>query len=283
MSQPASFFTEADGVFTATAATRGPWSDQHQHGSPPAALLGRAIERAFDTSLRVVRLTVAFHKPIAIASYRVSVETVRGGRKVTSARAYLVPAEEPSAKPVASADAILIRRAEFVAEGPAMVAPEDGRPRPNECPPFVFPFFRNPVGYQTAMESKVMYGRFGEAQMGLWMRMRIPLLPGETPTPLQRAACAGDSGNGVSVGVDITRYTFVNPDVTMTLMREPVGEWIGLDARTTFASDGIGLADTYLLDERGPIGRATQPLLLEPKARTDLHEPKARTDLRERR
>ena len=41
----------------------------------------------------------------------------------------------------------------------------------------------------------------------------------------------------------------------------PIGEWVCL-AVTLPQGDGIGLADTALWDEKGPIGRATQTLLV---------------------
>ena len=42
----------------------------------------------------------------------------------------------------------------------------------------------------------------------------------------------------------------------------PAGEWVCLDAITIPEPTGVGLADTALRDERGPIGRALQTLLV---------------------
>ncbi|MBD0281267.1 MAG: hypothetical protein ICV69_03615 [Thermoleophilaceae bacterium] len=42
-----------------------------------------------------------------------------------------------------------------------------------------------------------------------------------------------------------------------------MGEWVCLEA-TTYV-DGLGLADTALLDERSRIGRAAQTLLVRPR------------------
>lgn len=49
-------------------------------------------------------------------------------------------------------------------------------------------------------------------------------------------------------------------DLTISLLRRPVGEWICLDARTAFGPDGGGLAESALYDAQGLIGRATQSL-----------------------
>jgi hypothetical protein len=47
--------------------------------------------------------------------------------------------------------------------------------------------------------------------------------------------------------------------------REPVGEWIALDAATAIGADGIGTAITVLHDESGPVGRGAQALLVRPQ------------------
>ena len=48
----------------------------------------------------------------------------------------------------------------------------------------------------------------------------------------------------------------------MYLLRPPAGAWVALEAATTAAA-GIGLADTTLHDERGPIGRSAQALFVD--------------------
>jgi Thioesterase-like superfamily len=73
---------------------------------------------------------------------------------------------------------------------------------------------------------------------------------------------AADSGNGVSAALDYRRWRFINADLTVYLLRPPSGEWVALEAATT-ASDGIGLADTTLHDEQGPIGRSAQALFVD--------------------
>jgi hypothetical protein len=51
-------------------------------------------------------------------------------------------------------------------------------------------------------------------------------------------------------------------ELTVHLERTPVGEWVCLDAVTLPGGDGVGVADTLLLDERGRIGRGMQALLI---------------------
>lgn len=257
---PQSFWVPEGDTFRATVATRGPWSPDHQHGGPPSALLARALELDAARAgfpMRAVRITVAFHRPIAIDVFRVSVEPVREGKKVRIARAYLTDA---NGRAVATAEALFMRRLDVgVAATPADAPPLS----PDICKPYVFSFFADQIGYHTAMETRVLGGAFGTGKMGLWMRVRVPVVAGETPSALQRVVIAADSGNGVSVALDLSKYTFINPDLTVVLTRELRGEWVGIDATTRFADDGIGLAKSELLDVSGPVGHGMQTLIVE--------------------
>jgi hypothetical protein len=136
-------------------------------------------------------------------------------------------------------------------------------PGPDQGEPGEFFHTGYDVGYHTAMEYRFVEGAFMEAGPAVvWMRMGVPLLPGETPTPLQRVLAAADSGNGVSAALDWRRYLFINVDLSVHLHRMPVGEWVCLDAVTTPEPNGIGIADTALFDTEGQIGRAMQTLLV---------------------
>jgi hypothetical protein len=102
--------------------------------------------------------------------------------------------------------------------------------------------------------------------VAVWLRLRVPLVAGETPTPpLECLVAAADSASGVAVAVDPARATFVNGDLTIALHRAPAGEWMCLDAATTGESHGIGLARARLWDTAGLVGRSLQTLLLEPR------------------
>jgi Thioesterase-like superfamily len=120
---------------------------------------------------------------------------------------------------------------------------------------------RQTVGWHVAMDWLFVRGAFLEpGPATVWMRMKIPLVAGEEPSPLQRVLVAADSGNGVSAELDFHRYLFINTDLSVHLLRMPAGEWVCLDAKTHV--DGVGLTDTVLWDQGGRIGRAAQTLLV---------------------
>ncbi len=113
------------------------------------------------------------------------------------------------------------------------------------------------------MEYRFLRGDFTELGPAVvWMRMRHPLIAGEEPSPLQRVLVAADSGNGVSATLDWARYLFINVELTVHVHRALDGEWVCLDAITIPEPNGVGVADTALYDERGPVGRAAQALLI---------------------
>ncbi len=92
----------------------------------------------------------------------------------------------------------------------------------------------------------------------IWFHLRHTLLESEEPSAYQRVAVAADSSNGISATLDFARYSFLNLDLTINLLRKPIGEWICLDARTCLGPTGCGLAESMLYDLHG--GRHWQPL-----------------------
>ena len=241
--------------FRSNAETAGPWDATLQHGGPPAALLGRAFER-LSPEMRVRRVTVELLRPIPIATVTVRAEVVRAGKKAQWLQGSLLH----DGKEVARASALAIRPVPV--ELPAHPRPEATMPSPDASKVFVFPFFVSPAGYHTAVEGRMAKGEWSKGPCAAWIRMKLALVAGEAPTPLQRALVAADAGNGVSVTIPIDRFTFINPDLTVHLHREPEGEWIGLDAATVPEADGTGLQHSLLHDVRGVIGRSLQSLIV---------------------
>jgi hypothetical protein len=255
VSEDAFYLPDGDG-WIATTHTRGPWSPAHQHGGPPAALLARAVEAAAP-ELFVARFTIDFLRPVPIDRLRVRVAPLRHGSKVQRWTGQLLHGETL----VAHAVITLIRRDTVSVKPRAEDAP--ALPAPDASPPFQFPFFREPEGYHTAMESRLARGEVGSGRAAAWMRQRVPLVPGAAPSPLERVLVAADSGSGVSAAIDHRRQSAINADLTVALSRPLEGEWVGLDSISTYEAHGVGLADTRLCDARGTLGRALQALVLE--------------------
>jgi len=266
------FFVAKGDRYEPTELTRGPWDPKAQHAGPPAALLGREIERLpVDSEFQVGRITFEILRPIPIAPLTVAAGVERPGRSVELVQASLSDEEGE----VVRASAWRLRTAEF--ELPEVTLPGDpglfGKldpryvpPPPSDAKPGEFMPTGYETGYHTAMDYRFVSGDFVEHGPAVaWMRMRVPLVAGEEPSPLTRVLAAADSGNGVSSTLDWHHWVFVNVDLTVHLNRMPRGEWVCLDAITVPESTGVGLADSALYDEQGPIGRADQTLLVRPR------------------
>jgi len=72
-------------TFDSLSATAGPWSPDAQHGGPPAALLGRAVERLAATDVgpaTIGRFTMELLGPVPVGPLAVTASVVRPGRSV---------------------------------------------------------------------------------------------------------------------------------------------------------------------------------------------------------
>jgi len=252
---------EADGDrMVPTELARGPWSPDAQHGGPPAALLARALEQADPGDARFVsRLTIELLRPVPLVPLEVRTRTLRPGRKVQWIEGSLLAGDVEVARATA-----LRLRTDSTLDLPVPEPAPLALPRPADGTPFAIQFPGTTVGFWNAMELRVVAGTFADVgEATIWFRLAVPLVAGETPSPLQRVAAAADFGNGVSAALERGKYLFINPDLSVFLHRYPVGEWVALEAQTFAEAHGVGIAESALHDERGRIGRSLQSLLVD--------------------
>jgi hypothetical protein len=219
----------------------------------------RALEQAAHEHglTHIARLTANIVRPVPVGDLVVEIMTDYVGRNAGHFSAHIMA----GSKHVGRFTALAQR--ETPVELPAVLPghPLPGPPRlPEECPVVDFPFRSARLGYADLVETRMAKGAMWDGPCSVWFRLRHPLLKDELPSGYQRVAVAADSGNGISAVLDVKRYSFVNSDLTINLLRHPVGEWICLEARTWLGAQGGGLAESALYDTVGLIGRATQSL-----------------------
>ena len=254
-----SFFTSSDNEwFKPTGHCRGPWHADHCHAGPPTGLLARSAELALPDK-QLARLTVNLQRPIPFEGFRIFTEISKQGRQVSLARSYLQDSDE---RVCASSESLHI-------------APQPTTDYPtahSDLPPFdsavegEFPIARtlHDLPSFTGDGVQTRYAPGNNAAPGptiAWIKT-VPLLPDETPSPFQRMCPMADCGNAFGRNVEPWEANFPNADLTIILFRPPEGEWMGSHAVGHWASNGIGLADATLLDEKGIVGRAAQTLLI---------------------
>jgi Thioesterase-like superfamily len=255
----AAVYEERDGSVFATELSRGPWDPAAQHGGAPAALLMREFEQLDDGldgqgALAISRVTYELLRPVPLGELRVQASVVRPGRRVQLLEGSIWA---PDGTEVVRARALRVVRAGVTAG--AVEAPPEGPSagRPND--------FRGPVSLslfpRDAMEIVFVAGSFYSlGPSTAWFRLRVPILDGEEPSGLQRLAAAADFANGIATPLSWADYVFINPDLTLYVEREPVGEWICLDASMRVAADGVGVSEAVLYDTAGRVGRSMQSL-----------------------
>jgi acyl-Coa thioesterase superfamily protein/acyl-CoA thioesterase superfamily protein len=242
----------------ATELARGPWDPDAQHGGAPAALLMREFERLpAAEGLMIARVTYELLRPVPLGELDVAADVIRPGRRVQLLEASI---RTPDGTEVLRARALQVRRAE-TPEYTHDLRPPEGPDQAEELPP---PFSRpkSPTFGPDAIEVRVVRGSWGGGPATAWFRLKVPVVAGESPTPLQALAAAGDFGNGISRVLPWDDYLFINPDLTLYIERPPVGEWICLDAETRISPGGLGIAESVVYDTRGRVGRALQALLI---------------------
>lgn len=238
-------------------ATGGPWAAGLQHGGPPNALLVLVAERLAARAsgrddLTAYRLAAEFLSPVPVAPLVIRARVDRLSRTAVLVSAQLGTSERVSLQ----ARVWLLPPGEQPPERPAPAAIE--RPDPLTLPPFGFERFP----YAEHLDwRRVSGGPYEPGPATCWISARVPLLPEEDLSGLQRTALFGDSASGISSELDWNRWSFANVDLDLHLFRAPVGEWLLLDCVTELGA-GVALGRSRLSDRSGPVGSGAQTLLV---------------------
>jgi hypothetical protein len=252
------FRVEGSTAFT-TPFAAGPWNPQLQHGGAPSSLIVWAAERIPTREpMQIVRLTVDLLRPVPIAPLEICTDVIREGKKIQLCSIRLLA----DGTEVVRGSVLKIRtapdeRADVASRDSLDVPGPDAGTSPIRPPDVTNAFV-------TGLSLRFVRGGFATpGPSAAWFRAHRPIVAGEPISPVMRAALTGDFCNGTSSLLDFRRWTFINGDLTVSLARPPVGEWILLDAQTWLGDCGTGLAFARLGDEQGYFGRAVQSLVVE--------------------
>jgi len=236
----------------------GPWNPHMQHGSAPSALVTWLAEQMPATSpMQVTRVTIDLMRPVPVAPLTYEIEVLREGRKIQLCGIRLLS----NGTVVVNATVLKVRVEEQplppeVKDAPLTVPPPDhhGLTEPNDhSSPFV-----------SGVTVRVVRGGFLSLGPGaIWYRANRAIVEGQPISQAMRAVVAADFSNGSSAVLSFKEWTFLNADLTVSLARPPVGDWVLLDSETWIGPDGSGLAASRLADQNGYFGRAVQSLVIE--------------------
>ena len=243
----------------ATAVTSpeaaGPWDPNMQHGGAPASLVVWAAERIPAAApMQVARATIDLMRPVPVAPLTIETEVLREGRKIQLCAVRL----RANGVLTVAATVLRIRRQaqvlpdDIIEPSLDVPTPEASRVEPQNSP------------FGLGMTIRAARGSFGGPGPGaIWYRAERPLVAGSAISQAMRAVVAADFCNGTSAVLDFRQWTFLNADLTVSMSRQPVGEWILLDAESWIGPDGAGLSMARIADVKGYFGRAIQSLVIE--------------------
>lgn len=247
--------------FMPTDATRSVWSTHMQHGSPPAALMVRAMENlGARPNTRLTRLLVDLLGPVGVARTRVSARIVRPGRNIELIHAELSTLGEDGEYTLsATASAWRMSTADTEA---AEQARDPQFPDREVDEDLAFDWGLTSYTYIDAIEWKWIAMATPEGPGMVWGRPRMPLVLGEETSAMQSMFNVVDAANGAGATLDQAKWTFLNTDLAVHLHRAPRGEWVGLVAESSIGPDGVGMCASVVHDQDGPVGRSAQSLMV---------------------
>jgi hypothetical protein len=263
------FIYERDGeLFVPTKWAGGPWSEDAQHGAPPAGLFARMAEIAErESGLQLARLTIDLCKPVPRVPLRLEQRWLRRGRKLGLVEGVLLRGEEEIARASAL---LLVPRPELAGSSsePAIAPLPPERAQPIEFMPSAFAS-QIPPGFHFSIQARI-----GRDELGLaaWITTPLTLVAGEPTSPQVRFGMLSDLTFAIG-GHLFLRHAgeaprdastrFINADITIYRERTPEGEWLGYRPSLISNRAGVGIAEVVQFDRAGRIGRSLQALVAQ--------------------
>lgn len=272
---PFVFARDGDERWIPQPLATGPWYAGTLHGSAMIGLLARAIEGApGDDAFQVTRFTVDMMRAAPLAPLETPRVVLHAGRTSEFVEARI----EADGRVCARATALRLRlesidtssQPSHYGTGLPMPPPADPESTGSFLPDLDEPL---PPGFHQAVAFQPVPGAERPA---VWLRMRLPLIEGEAPSPFVRTAVVCDWTYSVPFiaeafrrrGIPAARaFSAINPDTSVNLHRPMRGEWVGLDGLIHYGGRGAGTALAFVHDVEGPIGHSSQAILLRDATR----------------
>jgi Thioesterase-like superfamily len=239
------------------------WSEDMVNGHQVGGLVAWAVERDRDLDgMQLTRLTIDMFRPVPMKPLRIETRVPRQGRRLQIVEVSIV--DDGSDVEVTRGSALLLRRADAPA-GEPWAPPLWDAPAPEEIEGPATPSGQPMISW----EIRRIDGD-GDGRSRVWMRELVPFVGSEEPSPVVRAALAADYANPLVNMAGSHGLAYINADVTLYLSRDPVDEWIGMEAIGHVGGEGIGLGSAWIYDRAGRIGHASVAGMPDPRLRERL-------------
>ncbi|OHV33655.1 hypothetical protein BCD49_26385 [Pseudofrankia sp. EUN1h] len=241
----------------------GVWGARTISGRILGGLIGHVLEQEqAEPGYRLARLTVDMFRSIPSAPLAATTSLVRAGGRIRVADVHV----SHDGVPVTRATAVFLRPSSnpageiWHADRGDWPAPALGSPNPQlqagsraDVRPMV------PGTTLTAALGPTANVQRG----GVWIRELREVVEGTELTPLIRAVLAGDM-TSPTTHRGTAGIQYINTDFTLTLVREPVGEFFGVLAEDQYAVDGVSFGQATVHDAAGLLGTCATTTLANP-------------------
>ncbi|OBK36773.1 thioesterase [Mycobacterium sp. 1245111.1] len=257
MEPPAHFTLSQSGEFEPTPFAGSHWGDDHLNGPAVVGLAAQNLESYCGSpDFMPARLTVDLFRAARNVATSVDVRMVRDGRRVRSAECDV--AQE--GRLVARATLLQYRRSS---------AP----PGRLWSVPTTIPFPPRSHGVQTAVDSDAgdwsrSPGDHQNDSRKRFYNSAIDIVSGQSNSPFVRAVMVAEATSLVT-NLGTQGIGYINGDLTVGLARLPIGEWIGVQADSHWANDGVAVGTATLFDQSGAFGSGMTTAVANPAAQID--------------
>jgi acyl-CoA thioesterase len=259
VTEPRAHFVQSDddNTFLPTQYAQSHWGEDHLNGPAVVGLAAHSLETEFGLpEFMPARLTVDLFKAAREAPTITNVSMVRDGRRVRNSQSEIVQ----KGAVVARAVLVQYRRG-------ASPRGEEWMPAAN----FDFPDGSDDLWMQITSGDKDWTPAIAEhqnAERKNVVHRTIDVVQGHPNSPFVRAVMAAEAASLVT-NLGSQGVGYINGDLTVALSRLPDDEWIGIQADTHWATDGVSVGTATLFDRGGPFGSALVTAVSNPEAQID--------------
>ena len=256
--KPAHFTPTENGEFEPTQFAGSHWGDNHLNGPAVVGLAARTLE-------------IHYGSPDFMPT-RLTVDLFRAARSVPTS---VSPVSCVTAGGCAARSATWHRRGGW-SHGPRLLQYRRSTAPPGRLwsVPTTIPFPpRLDDGVQTAVDSDAgdwsrSPGDHQNESRKRFYNSAIDVVAGQPNSQFVRAVMVAEATSLVTnLGTDGVGY--INGDLTVGLARLPVGEWIGVQADSHWAADGVAVGTATLFDRSGAFGSGMTTAVANPAAQID--------------
>ncbi|KDF02320.1 hypothetical protein Y900_026130 [Mycolicibacterium aromaticivorans JS19b1 = JCM 16368] len=237
--RPAYFVQHGNGIFRPTPSAAASGSEGLLSGQAIAGLAASTLERKYGSvGYLPTRLTLDLLKPARAVPTHTQTRLIRHGNRMRTAECDIVQ------------DDWIVARATLL------------QYRLSHTPDGTDPVPARAVGIPSDAGDQSTAGRKRAYYGGL------DAVAGLQATPFVRAAVVAEAAANLVTNLGTGEIGYLNGDLTVALSRLPRGVFIGVQADTHFAENGVSVGSATLFDDAGAFGTSMVTAVANPAART---------------